>query len=134
MPVLGLNHINVRTPDFRLTVEFLRDALGMAATAVPGHDRIDKAAWLHDASGMPVLHLASADTAYSASEILPAVPPRGSGAIHHVALSCANYEAMRQRLAALDLCFRENVPEPGVRQIFVEDPTGITFELNFNGA
>ena len=134
MPVLGLNHLNVRTPDFQRTVDFLHDALGMAATAVPGHDRIEKAAWLHDASGVPVLHLASADMPYSATEDLPAVAPRGSGAIHHVALTCADYEAMRERLAALDLSFRENVPEPGVRQIFVQDPTGITFELNFSEA
>ncbi len=134
MPVLGLNHINVRTPDFLRTVEFLRDALGMAATAVPGHGRIDKTAWLHDTAGVPVLHLASADVPYSAGEILPEVPPRGSGAIHHVALTCSDYEAMRARLAALDLGFRENIPEPGVRQIFVQDPTGITFELNFSEA
>lgn len=132
MPVLGLNHINVRTPDFQRSVEFLRDALGMTATAVPGHDRIEKAAWLHDASGVPVLHLASADIPYSANEVLPAEPPRGSGAIHHVALTCADYEVMRQHLAVLDLAFRENIPEPGIRQIFVQDPTGITFELNFS--
>jgi catechol 2,3-dioxygenase-like lactoylglutathione lyase family enzyme len=132
MPILGLNHINVRTPDFQATVDFLRDALGMQATAVSGHGMIEKAAWLHDATGVPVLHLASADMPYSATEVLPAVPPRGSGAIHHVALTCADYDAMRARLAALELGFRENVPEPGVRQIFVQDPTGITFELNFS--
>lgn len=134
MPVLGLNHLNVRTPNFQLTVEFLRDALGMTATAVPGHDIIEKAAWLHDASDVPVLHLASADVPYSATEVLPEVPPRGSGAIHHVALTCSDYEAMRARLTRLAVGYRENVPEPGVRQIFVEDPTGITFELNFTQA
>lgn len=134
MPVLGLNHVNVRTPDFQRTVEFLRDALGMPVTAVPGHDRIEKAAWLHDAGGIPLLHLASADMPYSASEVLPEEPPRGSGAIHHVALTCADYDEMRDRLAALGLDYRENVPEPGVRQMFVIDPTGITFELNFSEA
>lgn len=133
MPVRGLHHINIRTPDYQATVEFLRDALDLGVTAVPGHGRIEKAAWIHDAVGVPILHLASADTAYSADEVLPAVPPRGSGAIHHVALSCADYHAMKQRLATLGIAFRENVPEPGVRQIFVQDPAGITFELNFGG-
>ena len=131
MPVLGLNHINVRTPDFNQTVEFLRDALGMAVTAVPGHDVIEKAAWVYDASGAPVLHLARSDVAYSSNEVLPAEPPRGSGAIHHLALSCADFEGMRDRLTALNISFRENIPEAGVRQLFVQDPTGITLELNF---
>ncbi len=132
MPVLGLNHLNVRTPDFKLTVNFLRDALGMKVSPVPEHDSIEKAAWVYDDSGVPVLHLASADVAYSPTEVLPAEPPRGSGAIHHVALSCAGFEAMRARLTALDLSFRENhSPTTGVRQIFVRDPTDILLELNF---
>src|SRR5271155_4687634 len=95
MPVLGLNHLNVRTPDFRRTVEFLRDALGMKVSPVPKHDSIEKAVWVHDDSGVPVLHLASADVPYSPTEVLPAEPPRGSGAIHHVALSCTDFEGTR---------------------------------------
>jgi catechol 2,3-dioxygenase-like lactoylglutathione lyase family enzyme len=72
MPVLGLNHVNVRTPDFRRTVEFLRDALGMIVTAVPGHESNDKAAWAYDHTGVPVLHLASADVAYSLTNAIAA--------------------------------------------------------------
>jgi hypothetical protein len=41
---------------------------------------------------------------------------------------------MRERLAIQEVPYRENVPEPGVRQMFVQDPTGITFELNFREA
>jgi catechol 2,3-dioxygenase-like lactoylglutathione lyase family enzyme len=132
MPVLGLNHVNVRTPDFMRTVEFLRDALGMTVTAVPEHESNHKAAWAYDHSGVPVLHLASADVAYSPDEVLPAEPPRGSGAVHHIALTCAGFEDMRARLAALSVSFRENhMAEAGVRQLFVKDPTGILLELNF---
>jgi catechol 2,3-dioxygenase-like lactoylglutathione lyase family enzyme len=132
MPVLGLDHVNVRTPDFRRTVEFLRDALGMTVTAVPGYESNQKAAWAYDESGVPVLHLASADVAYSPDEVLPAEPPRGSGAVHHIALSCTGFEAMRARLAGLSLSFRENhMAKAGIRQLFVKDPTGILLELNF---
>jgi catechol 2,3-dioxygenase-like lactoylglutathione lyase family enzyme len=132
MPVLGLDHLNVRTPDFKRTVDFLRDALGMKVSPVPELDSIEKAAWIYDDSGTPVLHLASADVPYSPTEVLPAEPPRGSGAIHHVALSCADFEAMRARLTALDLSFRENhLSKTGVRQIFVRDPSDILLELNF---
>jgi len=133
MPVLGLNHVNVRTPDFKRTVEFLRDALGMRVTAVPGYESNDKAAWAYDRGGVPVLHLASSDVAYSPDEVLPVEPPRGSGAVHHIALTCADFEDMRARLAALSLSFRENhIAEMGLRQLFVKDPTGILLELNFS--
>lgn len=132
MSVLGVNHINIRTPDYRRTVEFLRDAFGMAVTPVAGHDSIEKAAWVYDAGGTPLLHLASADVPYSPDEVLPAEPPRGSGAIQHVALTSDDYDGMRARLAALALGFRESeIPGAGIRQIFVRDPTGIVFELIF---
>ena len=87
MPVLGLNHINIRTPDCQATVNFLRDALDLVVTAVPGHGQIDKAAWVHDAACEPIRHLDSADIACTPAEVLPAVPSRGSGAIHRGALS-----------------------------------------------
>ncbi|MGB8363867.1 MAG: VOC family protein [Rhizomicrobium sp.] len=131
MPVHGFNHLNIRTPDFRRTVEFLRDALGMRVSPVPGLDSTEKAAWILDDSGTAVLHLASADVPYSKNEVLPDPPPRGSGAIQHVALTCTDIEAMRAKLRALNLEFRENNPEKGVRQIFVKDPSDITLELNF---
>lgn len=135
MPVLGLNHVNVRTPDFKRTVEFLQNALGMTVTPVPGHESNDKAVWAYDDSGVAVLHVASADVPYSPTEVLPAEPPRGSGAIHHIALTCADFEATRTRLTGLSLGFRENhMADTGVRQIFVRDPTGILLELNFRDA
>jgi catechol 2,3-dioxygenase-like lactoylglutathione lyase family enzyme len=133
VPVLGFNHLNVRTPDFRRTIEFLREALGMRVTPVPQFESNEKAAWVYDDRGIPVLHLASADVPYSPGEVLPAEPPRGSGAIHHVALSCADFEGMRARLTALHVSFRESHnPKSGVRQIFVKDPTDILIELNFS--
>jgi catechol 2,3-dioxygenase-like lactoylglutathione lyase family enzyme len=132
MPVTGLNHLNIRTPDFKRTVDFLRDALGMRVSPVPESKSIEKGAWIYDDTGVPVLHLASADVAYSPTEVLPAEPPRGSGAIHHVAFTCVDFEGTRARLTALDLTFREShSPKTGVRQIFVRDPTDILFELNF---
>ena len=131
MPVHGFDHLNIRTPDFKQTVEFLTDALGMSVSPVPGLASTEKAAWILDVSGTVVLHLASADVPYSKDEALPNPPPRGSGAIHHVALRCTDIQAMRARLLGLHLEFRESIPEQGVSQIFVTDPSGITFELNF---
>jgi catechol 2,3-dioxygenase-like lactoylglutathione lyase family enzyme len=134
MPVLGFNHVNVRTPDFGRTVEFLRDALGMTVTPVPENESNEKAVWAYDHTGVPLLHLASAEVAYSPDEVLPVEPPRGSGAVHHIALTCADFEGMRARLTGLSVSFRENhIAKTGVRQLFVKDPTGILLELNFRG-
>ena len=131
MPVLGLDHVNIRTPEYARTLDFLQSVLGLQVTAVPGRDSTDRAAWAHDANGLPIFHLARSDVAYSADEQLPEPAPRGSGAIHHLALSCSDYEGTRRRLESCAIAFRENFPAEGVKQLFVEDPSGITFELNF---
>jgi catechol 2,3-dioxygenase-like lactoylglutathione lyase family enzyme len=133
MSVISVDHLNIRTPDFRQTLQFLQDALGMKALPLPQFDSMDSTAWVYDGNGRAVLHLASAEMRYSPAEILPDPTPRGTGAIHHVALACTDYDGMKARLARLNLEFRENVPEPGVRQIFVRDPSDIQFELNFKG-
>jgi catechol 2,3-dioxygenase-like lactoylglutathione lyase family enzyme len=100
---------------------------------VPEHESIEKAAWIYDSGGACVLHLASADVPYSSTEILPTEAPRGGGAIHHVAFSCADFDGMQDRLTALGLNIRVNrIEKTGVRQIFVRDPTDILFELNFS--
>jgi catechol 2,3-dioxygenase-like lactoylglutathione lyase family enzyme len=131
MPVHGFNHLNIRTPDFEQTVNFLTQALGMTLSSVPGVASTAKAAWILDEGGTAIFHLASADIAYSKGEVLPYPPLRGSGAVHHVALTCTDVDAMRRRLRECRIEFRESSPEPAVRQIFVCDPSGIRFELNF---
>jgi catechol 2,3-dioxygenase-like lactoylglutathione lyase family enzyme len=132
MAVLGVDHLNIRTPNLKSTLDFLRDALGMRVSPVPPRDSTDKGAWVYDDSGAPVLHLASADVRYSPTEVLPTDAPRGSGAIHHVAFSCSDFEAMKERLMRLGVSFRENHNrDTGVRQIFVREPTDILIELNF---
>lgn len=133
MPIQGLNHINIRTPEFQRTIEFLRDALGLNVVPPTGYTSIDRAAWICDESGNDLLHLSSADVPYSPTDILPDEAPRGSAAVHHIAFTCSDYEGMLSRLTALNVAFRENyVARLDVRQIFVQDPIGITFELNFS--
>jgi catechol 2,3-dioxygenase-like lactoylglutathione lyase family enzyme len=134
MPVKGFNHLNIRTPNFAQSAAFMAEVLGMSVVPVPGQTSIAKAAWILDADGMAVIHMASADIPYAKEERLPQVAPRGSGAIHHVALTCTDFAAMKARLTVRGIAFRENYPASGVSQIFVEDPSDITFELNFSDA
>ncbi len=131
MPIQGVNHLNIRTPEYGRTIRFFTEALGMSLSPVPGFTSTEKAAWILDASGAALFHVARADVGYSPGEVLPDPPLRNSGAIHHVALTCTDLADMRERLRRLNITARENSPAPDVRQIFVIDPSGITFELNF---
>jgi catechol 2,3-dioxygenase-like lactoylglutathione lyase family enzyme len=56
----------------------------------------------------------------------------GGGAVDHVAFMATDLPDMYRRLKAAALAFRERtVPSLGLHQLFVEDPSGVTIELNF---
>ena len=56
----------------------------------------------------------------------------GTGAIDHLAFMAEDLDSMRARLKAEGIASREReVPLLGMRQIFLEDPNGVTIELNF---
>ncbi len=58
----------------------------------------------------------------------------GSGMIDHVAFAATDIDAVRARIEASGLAFRERkVPSMDLRQIFVTDPSGVVIELNFAG-
>ena len=58
----------------------------------------------------------------------------GGGAIEHVAFECDGYEELAARFAAAEVPTRTNdVPAAGLRQIFLNDPNGVTIELDFRG-
>ncbi len=58
--------------------------------------------------------------------------PPGTGTIDHVAFLCDLVEAMRARFQEKGLEFRERlVPSLNLTQLFLEDPNGVTLELNF---
>jgi hypothetical protein len=50
-----------------------------------------------------------------------------------VVFACHDYDAVRDKLGThgLEMSFND-VPQIGLRQIFVNDPNGITLELNFS--
>ncbi len=132
MPVLGIDHVNVRTADVAATLGFFRDALGLTVVAPPGCSGIDHAGWVLDGNGLAIVHVGHIDIAYPGDAENPYVPSRGGGAIHHVALSCSAYDEMRERLRRLKLAFVEShVPEVKLHQLFVHEPNGILIELNF---
>jgi len=59
----------------------------------------------------------------------------GTGTIDHVAFVGSDVEAMRAKFRGIGIPFRDRtVPAMNLEQVFLEDPNGITIELNFPGA
>lgn len=138
-----LDHYNVRTGKIDETVRFYTELLGLRDGPFPGDRRFG--AWLYDTTDRPVLHLIAVDPddrmeAYERVKHrlgdLAGAPDQfvlnGSGAIDHVAFECADYDGMLARFQSLGLTYSQSdVPSINLRQIFVNDPNGITLELNF---
>ena len=137
MKVRALDHVNIRTQRLAETIEFYTKALGMSCRPVPGSSDQTRGAWIYDDEDRPVVHLGTYEARYPTDEIMPQgkEPSRGGGAINHVALECTGYDDIVASLQAANhpLAF-SNIPSISLRQVFVEDPNGITLELNFRGA
>lgn len=132
MPVLALDHVNIRTPDVSGTAGFLRDLLGLRAATAPGAASIDQGCWMYDTGERPIIHIGPIDAAYPSDEAVPFTTARGSGAVHHVALECAGYDAMVAKLDQLAAPYSCNdITQIGLRQVFVSEANGILLELNF---
>ena len=123
MKINGLDHINIRTRDLDGSARFYVNVFGLTAETTPTLPR-DRALWLCDHAGKPILHLFIGDANREGT----------TGPIHHVALDCSGFEDMCARLRAHDLKpdIREN-PDQSFRQVFVADPFGVLWELIFHG-
>lgn len=129
MPVKGLNHINIVARDMAQTVTFYEQVLGMKATPIPNMPAGYDGRWIHDEPGRAVIHV----QAYN-PERHGALPPEGTktGAIDHVALTCADMPAMLRRCEQLGIEYRVNDGKfAGLKQVFICDPDNVKLELNF---
>lgn len=140
MPITKLAHYSVRTPDLKRSCTFYERVLGFKQGfrppfAFPG-------AWLYrgdDESEYGVVHLIGVDPA--APEALAAylgereLPASGTGTVDHLAFLATGVQQMWETLRAEDIPWRDRtVPSLGLHQIFIEDPSGVTVELNFPAA
>jgi catechol 2,3-dioxygenase-like lactoylglutathione lyase family enzyme len=136
MAVLGLDHVNVRSTDPAGTAAFFRDVLGMRVGPPLGRsDMAGPGGWVYDSEDRAVVHIGGADSPYPQDAERPFTPAHGSGAVHHVALSCSDFEGTKAQLQARQIEFRESdLSRFGLRQLFVAEPNGILLELNFRVA
>lgn len=138
MPITKLAHYSVRSTDIEASRRFFIDILGFRegfrpAFKFPG-------VWLYlgkDESEFGVIHLIGIDKNDPAGlvEYLGDKDEgslHGSGSIDHVAFLATDLVSILGKLRAHNVPFRERtVPDLGLHQVFLEDPSGVTLELNF---
>ena len=137
MLINSLDHCSIRTTKLQETREFFVDILGLEDGKRP--DFPFPGAWLYTDS-TAVIHLIGVDPddpsglqRYVGGEI-SSETLQGSGAFDHIAFRTNDPSVLIERLKKTDYAYRERqVPNMNLFQIFVEDPNGITIELNYRG-
>ena len=137
MLINSLDHCAIRTTKLQETRDFFVDILGLEDGERP--DFPFPGAWLYTDS-TAVIHLIGVDPddpsglqRYVGGEISTETL-KGSGAFDHIAFRANDPSVLTERLKQADYEYRERqVPNMNLFQIFVEDPNGITIELNYWG-
>ncbi|MCO8575510.1 VOC family protein [Burkholderia multivorans] len=140
MPVSKLAHYSIRTLDLERSCRFYERVLGFKRGYRPPFDF--PGAWLYkggDEADYGTVHIIGVDpsnpdglTAYLGDKDLPAT---GTGTVDHIAFLAIGVEAMWQTLRTENIAWRDRtVPSLGLHQVFIEDPSGVTIELNFPAA
>jgi catechol 2,3-dioxygenase-like lactoylglutathione lyase family enzyme len=137
MPVSKLAHYSIRTTDLERSRAFYTLVLGFRVGfrppfAFPGH-------WLYlgdDESDYGVVHIIGVDPndAQGLADYLGGrdVPATGTGTVDHIAFLATDLAGMHASLRRAGCTWRDRtVPSLGLHQVFVEDPSGVTIELNF---
>jgi catechol 2,3-dioxygenase-like lactoylglutathione lyase family enzyme len=119
MAILDLDHINIRTTELKKTEAFFIDVLGLTVGWRP--DFPFPGTWLY-AGEKDLVHLVEVKRQHAAS--------RGSS-LDHFAFAIDDYEDARRRLEAAGVAYEASeAPNGGIRQFFVTELNGVTFELN----
>jgi catechol 2,3-dioxygenase-like lactoylglutathione lyase family enzyme len=140
MSITKLAHYSIRTFDLEKSCRFYERVLGLKRGFRPPFDF--PGAWLYkggDEGDYGTVHIIGIDAndpkgliAYLGDKELPA---SGTGTVDHIAFLATGVEAMWETLRSEGLAWRDRtVPSLGLHQVFVEDPSGVTIELNFPAA
>lgn len=134
MSIDRLDHVSIRTADLESTRRFYTDVMGFEVGPRP--DFPFPGVWLYR-NGAAVVHVIGIDPndpaalhAYLGDK--GADGHTGTGTIDHVAFVGHDLPGVRARVAAAGVAFRERkVPNMDLVQLFIDDPNGVTIELNF---
>ena len=130
MIVERLDHVNIITDRLDETARFYAELLDLEQRDGPAPMKPEHVQWMHDASGQAILHLNSVD--FPRLYDRDVAPGAETGAIHHVALRCGDFDEVKGRLDRRAADYKINdVPSIGLKQIFTTDPNNVLLELNF---
>lgn len=141
MSISKLAHVSIRTTDVEAVKHFYIRVLGLREGFRPPFQF--PGAWLYqgsDESEFGLVHIIGIDArdpsglvAYLGDKPMDSL--RGSGAVDHLAFQATDLAGMRERLRTERLPYQERtVPNLGLHQLFVVDPSGVTIELNYAAA
>ena len=136
---LRLNHYSIRTTDLESSRQFYEAVLDMKVGPRPDFPFPGKWMYIGDLGLVEnaVVHLIGIDPndpeglkQYLGDKDLKTLS--GSGSVDHIAFFTEGWAAMKLKLQTMGIAFRERtVPVIQLHQVFMEDPSGLTVELNY---
>jgi catechol 2,3-dioxygenase-like lactoylglutathione lyase family enzyme len=139
MPITQLNHYSIRTLDLEASRKFYTEVMGF--TVGPRPPFPFPGLWIyngdHGAYANAVVHIIGLDPSdpEGLQRYLGDRDPatlRGTGSVDHIAFFATGRAGMLEKLRLKDVPFRERtVPALGLHQVFLEDPSQVTIELNY---
>jgi len=129
MKLKSFEHVLVLADDLEETKDFYVDVIGLTVGKRP--DFKFPGYWLY-LGNQPCVHLAGADRDGGGLNTTGGSAPAGSGRIDHVAFNAEDFVGAKAALDARGCEYRHRkVPGAPLQQLFVEDPNGVTVEINF---
>lgn len=142
MPIGKLDHYSIRTTDIEASRRFYTEIMGFQPGFRPPFNF--PGLWMYNGSQYPettgLVHIIGIDLNdpqglkdYLGDRDLDTLS--GTGTVDHMAFTATGLAEMQLRLKEHGLAFRERtVPSLNLHQIFFEDPSGVTIELNYPAA
>lgn len=142
MPVGRLDHYSIRTLDIGASRRFYTEVMGFECGFRPPFSF--PGLWFYNGAPYPestgVVHIIGIDPDdpqglkdYLGDRDLASL--QGTGTVDHMAFTASGLADMRGRLKQHGVAFRERtVPSLKLHQVFFEDPSGVTIELNYPAA
>jgi catechol 2,3-dioxygenase-like lactoylglutathione lyase family enzyme len=142
MPIGRLDHYSIRTLDVEASRRFYTEVMGFQVGFRPPFNF--PGLWLYNGAPYPesygVVHIIGVDMSdpqglkeYLGDRDLESL--KGTGTVDHMAFAATGLADMRDRLKRLNVACRERtVPTLGLHQVFFEDPSSVTIELNYPAA
>jgi catechol 2,3-dioxygenase-like lactoylglutathione lyase family enzyme len=132
MAIESLDHYLVFAGELEVTKQCYVETLGLEVGVRPPFEF--PGYWLY-LDGRAVVHLAGDDGSGNFEKYLDkpeVLPDGGTGALDHIAFRCGDIDEFRSKLDSLEVPYKHRVvPDFDLQQLFVDDPDGLTIELNF---